>query len=522
MKKAVKVNIGGQIFHLDEDAFQLLEKYLDKITAKFKKEAGGKEIVNDIEIRVAELFAGKMEGNKQVINLDDVKEIIEQMGEPEQIYEGGEEEETYGKQGYKKSKRLYRDPDTAILGGVSGGLSAYMNLDIVWVRLIFVLLFFAQGFGLLLYIILWIALPKAKTTAQKLEMKGEFVTISNIEKSIREEYEEVKENLDNFKKSESYGKISDVFRDFFAALGEVLKFVLKLIVVLFALSLIIAGFVSLFSFTGILFFKHTFFPFFWHGIPPFPFQHIFDHVVDPVTGTMVTITLFFTIAIPLLALIYGGIKLMFRLKTRDRVLGLTAFLLWFLSAVVFVSLLFMEGKNFRSRETARQSFYLEEPANNVLYLDVDEEGLIEEMGDYYYWSKGDLKILVDEDKNEIYGIPLVDIEKSRNNQFGIEVKKKAFGSNNQEARELARDIHYHWQQQDSLLLLGPYYLLMEVERWRMPGLKVILQVPVGMTIVIHEALEEYLHDVETEDGYWDKELAGKAWVMSHDGLIESE
>ena len=96
---------------------------------------------------------------------------------------------------YKTTKRLYRDPDNRIIGGVCGGLSAYFNTDPILFRILFILISLGMGSGLIIYIILWIAIPEAATTAQRLEMRGEAVTIENIKRAVREEFENIKKNM---------------------------------------------------------------------------------------------------------------------------------------------------------------------------------------------------------------------------------------------------------------------------------------------------------------------------------------
>ncbi|MFC2087396.1 DUF2797 domain-containing protein [Bacteroidota bacterium] len=205
MKKTAEINIGGLIFHINEDGYELLKSYLEKIKKQYAHEDEGNEIIEDIEIRIAELFDQKRTDKKQVISLEDVKEVIKILGEPEEFEEGKAEEKGAFEEetSRKKRKRLYRDPESAILGGVSGGLAAYFNIDIVWVRFAFILLLFAQGFGLLLYIAFWIATKPAKTTAQRLEMRGEEVTLTNIERNIKDEH--IVEYTGNLKKLKSQG-----------------------------------------------------------------------------------------------------------------------------------------------------------------------------------------------------------------------------------------------------------------------------------------------------------------------------
>lgn len=196
MKKTIRVHISGYIFNIDEDAYQVLKKWLDSISYKYKTEEDGEEIFNDIEMRVSELFEGKV-GNDGIVTQKEVEEIIKIMGNPED-FENEEDSEirhdpSYSKKKSRKQKRLYRDEENKIIAGVCSGLGNYFGVDPLMFRLIFLTAVIIGGFGTLIYIVLWIAVPKAETISQKLEMNGEPVTIFNIEKAIKEEIEYVKE-----------------------------------------------------------------------------------------------------------------------------------------------------------------------------------------------------------------------------------------------------------------------------------------------------------------------------------------
>lgn len=204
MKKTFTINLSGRVFHIEEDAYNVLQKYLVNLQNYFGKEEEGKEITSDIEARIAEIFSQKTEDGKNAVTLECVNEVIETMGTPEFFEEEiGAEEPLAGQK--KPKRRLYRHPDQKVLGGVCGGIAVYLNMDVVLVRIIFVLLaFVTTGAAVLAYLILWIAVPKAVTTAQRLEMMGEEVTVKNIEKFIKEEVDSVKESYNKFTKTETF------------------------------------------------------------------------------------------------------------------------------------------------------------------------------------------------------------------------------------------------------------------------------------------------------------------------------
>jgi phage shock protein PspC (stress-responsive transcriptional regulator) len=197
MKKTLNINIKGIIFYLDEDAYTKLNAYLEEIKTHFRNKKGQEEIINDIENRIVELFQQKLNDKKQVIVIADVEEIIGIMGHPVDFDEDSEEELTSQLNRQKGKKRLFRNIDDRMLGGVCSGLGSYFNIDATVVRIIFLLALFIGGSSILVYLVLWIVIPPARTVSDKLEMQGDPVTISNIEKAFKEEMNEIKDKLDD-------------------------------------------------------------------------------------------------------------------------------------------------------------------------------------------------------------------------------------------------------------------------------------------------------------------------------------
>ncbi len=196
MKKTLTVNLNNVVFHIDDDAYELLQNYLSAVEKQLSEDER-KEVMSDIEARVAELFTERLQRNKNVVNKEDVEQIIEVLGKPSLF--GGEESETEtqsetGKQDKKRSRRFYRDPENSVLGGVCGGLSAYLGMDVTLLRIIFIILVFV-GVGMIIpvYLIVWLIAPPAVTVAQRLEMQGEDVTID----SIKGEFNNVKNYVES-------------------------------------------------------------------------------------------------------------------------------------------------------------------------------------------------------------------------------------------------------------------------------------------------------------------------------------
>jgi phage shock protein PspC (stress-responsive transcriptional regulator) len=199
MKKTLSINIRGIVFNIDEDAYQKLNSYLSEIYRHYKNQPGCDEIVSDIENRVVELFQERLSENKQVITIADVTEVVGILGHPTDFDRELEDDAPpIGSKRTKGPKRLYRDPDSRVIGGVCSGLGAYFNIDPVWFRLAFVLAVIFAGTGILLYLILWVILPPARTVSERLEMRGDPIDIDNIEKSVRREMNDVKDKMSDF------------------------------------------------------------------------------------------------------------------------------------------------------------------------------------------------------------------------------------------------------------------------------------------------------------------------------------
>ena len=194
MKITVSINLGGYSFNIDEDAYAELKRYLKNLELHFAGEESSSEILSDIETRMAELFRTKITTYKQVINIDDVHQTISVLGTPEDISdsEGPSARDKFASPGYH---RMYRDTDHRIIGGVCSGMGAYWNIDPVFIRILFAALVVAGGLGVLVYLILYIVIPDAKTTAQKIEMKGHPVNIHNIKESVKKEFDSVRKNM---------------------------------------------------------------------------------------------------------------------------------------------------------------------------------------------------------------------------------------------------------------------------------------------------------------------------------------
>ncbi|SKB94396.1 phage shock protein C (PspC) family protein [Salegentibacter salinarum] len=249
MNKTVNINLAGIFFHIDEDAYAKLQHYLDAIKRSFANTQGKDEIIADIEARIAELFNEKKKDDRQVIGIKEVEEVITIMGQPEDYMvdeEIFEDEPVHTKTTKSPGKQLFRDTEHSYVGGVSSGLGHYLGIDFIWVRLLWILLtIFSSGAFILIYIALWIFVPEAKTTADKLAMRGEEVTISNIEKKIREGFDNVTGKVKDVDYQKYGNQAKSGATSAATAIGDVIAFILKVFVKLIGIILILLAGASL-------------------------------------------------------------------------------------------------------------------------------------------------------------------------------------------------------------------------------------------------------------------------------------
>ena len=217
MKKTYNINLGGIVFHIDEDAYELLDKYLSNLRIHFSKEEGAEEIVHDMELRISELFNERLNDRQEVITLSDVEEIIVQMGKPEELTDDTTQDDPIYNKEEKAPKRLFRDPDNKVVGGVCSGIASYFGWDATILRILLIILslpiigdgmFVVKGI-FLFYIIAWIIIPEAKTATEKLSMKGMKVNVENIGKTVTDGFEKVNDHLQSEKTKSFLQKLGE-------------------------------------------------------------------------------------------------------------------------------------------------------------------------------------------------------------------------------------------------------------------------------------------------------------------------
>ena len=237
MNKTININLASTFFYMDENAYTILKSYLNELESAFKNTLGKDEILQDIETRIAELFQERKTSSDYVINETDVNEIIDILGQPKDfILE--DEDETTDTGDTKSEKKLFRDREDRYIAGVASGLGHYFGTDASWIRLIWVLFaLFSVGSLFLIYLILWAIVPEAKTTAEKLKMKGEPVNIDTIQKKIKKEFDEVSSKIKDVDYQKTTASLKKKSKSFFTFLEQLLKQVPQVIIKLLGLIL---------------------------------------------------------------------------------------------------------------------------------------------------------------------------------------------------------------------------------------------------------------------------------------------
>ena len=517
MKKTLTINLSGSVFHIDDDAYERLHAYLIKITGHFGNDADAKEIVEDIEARIAEIFAEKIKSGDEVINSTHVEEVIVIMGTPEAISnEEEEKEKVYEKKTFRiRGKRLYRDPENRVLGGVCSGLGAYFSVDPVLIRILFVLVFFFPiGSSVLIYLILWIVVPTAASTAQRLEMKGEEVNIDNISKSIKEEMQDVKENFRNYRSNPVYTQSRSGVHEVGNALVAILKVIGTILLVIIGIPFVFVGAILLIVLFSLLFGAHTF-------LGMVPFEGGFDHLnlffSQGSTAGWIWAGLFLIICIPLLMLVYAGIKMIFRIKSHTHIFGPILGGLF----VIGIFILIINGSRtigeFSKAGTVTNSELFYTPSD-TLYITAKqfegEKGLDNLIDPDFNF--GHFKIGVLNEKEVLIGSPELRIERGDNNKFDLIINKVSRGYNLSHAKQNAEDLPFKYQINDSLINIQPSFMLPGT--WRNQHINLKINVPVGKTIYLDESVKDIIWDVKNTSDTFDYDMVNKYWTMKSDGL----
>ena len=488
MNKTVNINLGGMFFHIDEEAYQKLSRYFEAIKRSLTNSNGQDEIIKDIEMRIAELFAEKHSAGKQVISLRELDEVVAVMGQPEDYRLDNEENEgpkTSFTSQNKPIKKLYRDKDGGMIGGVLAGLGHYFGVDKVWIRILFLILLLSYGVGLIPYIILWIVMPEAVTTSEKLEMTGEPVNISNIEKKVREEFDNVSEKIKNVNYDEmgnqvktGADRIASNFGKVFMAIFKVFAKVLGVLLIFSALPVLIMLLIGVFTIGTSAFVEFPWNEFIQAGnFSDFP-------------AWTFGLLIFFAIGIPFFYLMILGFKLLItNMKSLGNVVNYTLFALWIISLGLLITI----GMN-QMMEYSTEGRSVNKQTLNMNPQDTLQIKFIH--NDYYAKNvneQTDFQIAQDSsDQSVLYSNNVrITIEKTDENLPYLQIEKKAKGRNLGVAKEKAEKIQYGFKFENNQLILDNYILTDVKNKFRDQEVELTLYLPKGTLFKVDDSVENY-------------------------------
>ena len=522
MKKTLTVNLGGLVFNIDDNAFVILRNYLDTIKGYFDTSEGRDEIMTDIESRIAEMLQEKMHGGKEVVNANDINEVITVMGQPEDyITEDMDDEplrDSSRSQGYQEqtsyrnttsTRRLYRDTESSVVGGVCSGTGYYFGIEPIWIRLAFVLAVIFAGTGLLFYIILWIIIPEARTPSEKLAMRGEPVTFDNIGKTVEEEIKNVKKKLNNLDGNHS-ASIQEGASRIGGFLLSVFKFAIKAIGKLLGFFFIVLGIIVLIS------------VFFGTLIPinvMFLDSMEFTNLVF-VTGADFWLTIVggsLLVGIPFLALIMAGFILLFNARM-PKYTGMVMAIGWIIGLILTAIATVGTGFDF-SKESSVSNVSTLVTESDTLYFEIlDSKDLVsrsntnDRINDFFETRNGEL--IID-------GVN-VDVVMSKSTLPEIEIIKTARANSYDKADDRAEQLEFSVLNDSNIVKIDPYLTIQQNDKWRAQEVKVVLYLPLGKTVFIPKSYKYLLDDVKNYHDTYDTRMVEQYWTMTDSGLVSPQ
>jgi len=525
MNKTVNINLANSLFHIDDSAYDKLRRYLESVKRSFSGTPGSEEIIADIEARIAELFLEKMENERQVITQKEVDEVINIMGQPEDymidedIFEDEPKAYKTASSTTSRVKKLYRDMDQKYIGGVCSGLEHYLGLDALWIRLIFILLAIFSGFGIVAYILLWILVPEAVTTSQKLDMTGKPVNISNIERKVKEGFDDVADRVKNVDYEKVGNSVKSGSKTFFDTIGDIFLFLFKVFGKFIGVLLIIIGaatliglFIGLFT-VGIIDVVH------------FPGVDLYDIInTTGVPVWVVSMLAFFAVGIPFFFVLYAGLKILVNnLKSIGNIAKFSLLGLWLVCSGVLIALGIRQAAAhaFTGTTTINESVYVENPVD-VLTVKMHATDDIDLNQRYSFnnlqmvYNDGGEALLYSEDVR-------FDIKKSKDSTVHIKIRKDADGSSFEAARATSNAINYEYSISGNELVLDDYLTTETKNKIRDQEVRVLLYLPEGMSVRFDDNVRGSIgRGTKNDRDYYRSEIVEYLWTMDEEGELKCQ
>lgn len=497
MKKTISVNIKGMNFLIEEDAYEMLQNYLDRLSNGLKNDKGGKEILEDIELRIAELCSEILTDRKQVIELQDIEKILSTLGDPSQYLDESEESNSQSetKEPKDQEKRIFRDTENAVIAGVCSGISNYTKIDIVIIRAIFVAMLIFGGFGLPLYIVLWVIIPKATNTIDRLRMQGKPITVENVRDEVEQAAERLTKGSTRFankiRKDDSYTRRFNSIGRLFSVIFGTMIIAFGLLLLTLFLVFIIGGFqvIPVQSETGFL------------SFPDFG-ELVLENPVDTKWAWASILLIGFSSTLFLLLL---GSKMVFRIhniwsKMALGVLFTTGFIGFIIA--IFLSMktgreMAIEGeieKQIGSIAAKEIKIYTSTPKlNSSEAFEVKSQGRYGMMGI-------ERKTIIES------GIP-IEYRQSKDSLFHIYQNFTANSHSHQQAIKKAKNITHHVSLQGNELTMNSHYSFPKSDKLRDQDVVIIIEVPKNGVVQFNNEIafpskgkiSTFLEDFELED-----------------------
>jgi len=523
MNKTVTANIGGFVFNVEEQAYETLNAYLRAVRKSLGTDESADEIMSDVEMRMAELLKDILfKEKREVIGITDVNYIMEVMGAPE-VYASDDakaddktEESKSSENKSGSEKQIFRDPDDRKLGGVCSGLAAYFGWDPVFLRILFVILFFLGGGGFLIYIILWIIIPEAKTTADKMKMRGEKINVEGIKNKFKDFKKDV-EDLASPERKKKYkdgaNQVAGYFERTIRSIGEVVGKAMGFI-------LIVVSIVFLMIFIRSLFTSEFLFSITENGTQSFNYDE-FGEVFFGSTGksTLVFVSVLVFLILPLAAVILWGVRLVFNTKFKSKPLNITMGILCGAATITLVVIGLQTGIDFSKEKQVNTNFPVTDYNGDTIYVEVSHDPFF---SDHYENERESFpELVLIDDKKIIYGYPQLNISRSNGKGFNVMITKTAHGSSQREAIERMEGIQYHMNQKDSLLVFDPFFSTPKSDLIRRQQVEITLQIPEGKVVYLGKGTRRIIYDIQNNYDVHDRDMEGHYWIMKETGLQET-
>lgn len=476
-------------FHIDEDAYKALQRYLNAIKRSFTDSQGRDEILADIEARVAELFSERMKSERQVVGMKEVEEVIDIMGQPEdylvddEIFEDEPKAKTQyqAKTGTENYRKLYRDYDNKFIAGVCAGLAQYFGVDALWIRLLAIIIVFAGvGSPILVYFILWVIIPKATTTSEKLAMAGKPANISNIEQKIKEGLDDVHETIKDVNFEQVGQKAKKGASSFFDSIGHIIQAFIKVfgkffgvIFIIVAASILIS---ILMSTLGFSFFNFQVFD----GGEFFYYEDL--GLLNEISPWILGLLALVAVGIPAIVLFILGMKILVKNSKPIGTSAKTILIVLWIGACIGIAYIASSAARHQTIEaTVSAKKELPIVKNDTITVKMVRNEYYDES---LYSYDSDYSVKYDENGDIILfssSVKLI-VRPTEKENARVRIDKSARGISFQKAKQRAQGIEYNYVFEDNTLKLDGYFLFDEDDKHNNQQVEVVLFLPEGAII----------------------------------------